>query len=119
MEQRITGIAKLVVCAVLSYATSGCSGGGGASADGQDAVSAGGAADVSGDNAPGGASDDEVQRPGRTISGEAARFARSATELRGLGDDRPCLDCKPRVAEPLPLPAPGPAPFSSAPEMAR
>lgn len=102
-------ISTLVVCAVLSYAASGCSGSG-PNGGGLDA------ADVSSDDPQGGADDDGGHGPGRILSGDAAWFDHPATKIDvdGLGGDSACDAGKPRVAEPSPLPVPAPSP-----EMAR
>lgn len=98
-----------MLCAVLSCAASGCSGGG--PGDGVlDAAGAGGAADVSSVDAPGGAADDPAQDLGRIPVDEAA-WVEHRVKFNRLGDAGACPDCRARVAEPLPLPAPGPPPF--------
>jgi len=118
MQWRTVRISTLVVCAVLSYAASGCSGGG-VSDSGLDAAGAGGATDASSVDARGGAADDHPQRDRRIARDDAVWVGHPATKFDGLGGGGVCPDCKPRVAEPLPLPRPGPAPFkSSAAEIA-
>jgi hypothetical protein len=109
MKLQNVRISTLVVYVLLGYAASACSGG--ASDGGMDAPGAGGAADVSGQEAQAGTGDDFVQPRARITPHDAAWAEHPVTKIEGLGGPGLEHDMRLRAAEPEPAPVPEPSPF--------